>query len=210
MTVTLPQARRLSATVVVLASLALTSGCDKLTNRLGLTGQVSAVAPQPIGPERMRVMLPARGAQATLAPVARSGGTTVWQTLDGITLSFRQGVLVGTRGLGDDLMTSGITNTLAMVDGKLDDMYYPHVRSYLDGEYQTEFRSFQCRQQARSREQTSIGGHIYVTRKIEERCVSPRDEFTNTYWLNTSGEVIKSRQWVSPAIEYMETERVQR
>ena len=198
---------RMSTLLIVVASLALASGCDKVTSRLGITGQVGGVAPRPIGPERLRVILPERGAQATLAPVANDAGTVVWQTLDGITLSFRQGILVSTRGLGEDLMTSDVSNRLEMMSGPADGTYYPHIRSYLNGEYQTVFRSYQCRQRAGA---ANAGSRTPGGRKIEETCVSPQDEFTNTYWLGAAGEVIKSRQWVSPEIGTMETARIQR
>lgn len=201
---------RRSATLLIAASLALASGCDKVTSRLGITGQIGGVAPSPIGPERLRVALPERGVQATLAPVAKNGKTVVWQTLDGITLAFQQGMLVSTRGLGEDLMTSDVSNRLMMLNGQLDGTYYPHIRSYLDGEYQTVFRSYQCQLQAQSREPDINRGNTSAARKLEETCVSPAGEFANTYWIGAAGQVIKSRQWVSPEIGMMETERVQR
>jgi len=182
--------------------LLLAAGCDRLSRALDLTGTVAAVPPQPIGPARLRVTLPATGAQATLAPVARNGGVTVWQTLDGITLSFRSGVLVATRGLGDDLMSADPSGTLAMLRGPTGAAQYPHIRSYLDGEDRTVFRSFQCRREARS----GTG----AARQVVERCISTDVEVTNTYWLDAAGEIVRSRQWVSPTVDYMETERLPR
>ncbi|RXV66947.1 hypothetical protein C6W92_01805 [Roseovarius sp. A46] len=182
--------------------LLLAAGCDRMSRTLDLTGTVAAVPPQPIGPARLRVTLPATGAQATLAPVARNGGVTVWQTLDGITLSFRSGVLVATRGLGDDLMSADVDGTLAMLRGTDKATHYPHIRSYLDGEDRTVFRSFQCRRDVRA--------ETGPVRRITERCASPHGGMTNTYWLDQTGEITRSRQWVSPAIDYMETERLPR
>jgi len=195
---------RLAAALATAVLLLLTGGCDRLGDRLGLTGQVAALAPRPVGPERLRVRLAAKGAQATLAPVARDGAVTVWQTLDGITLSFRHGVLVATRGLGADLMSADVDTTLAMLRGATygatEGGYYPHIRTYLDGENRTVFTSYQCRRATADA----------TARRIEERCVSPGGAFTNIYWLDGAGAVIKSRQWVGPVIEYMETERVMR
>ncbi|HKL65436.1 MAG TPA: YjbF family lipoprotein [Roseovarius sp.] len=179
-------------------ALLLAAGCDRVSRTLNLTGTVAAVPPQPIGPARLRVRLPATGAQATLAPVARNGGVTVWQTLDGITLSFRDGVLIATRGLGDDLMSADVDGTLAMLRGSDRATQYPHIRSYLDGEDRTVFRSFQCRREAGP------------DRQITERCVSTDVGMTNIYWLDGAGEITRSRQWVSPAVDYMETERLPR
>ena len=188
----------------------LPGGCDRAGETLELTGNVAAVAPQPVGPERLRVVLPETGARAGLAPVARNDSVTVWQTLDGITLSLRDGVLVATRGLGDDLMSADVSGDLAMLRGTGGNGYYPHIRSYLDGEDQTVFRGYQCRRTGRARTTLRIDGAAYAAQRIEVQCTSPRHAFTNVYWLGEAGSVLKSRQWISPAVEYMETERVMR
>ena len=188
----------------------MVAGCDRLGGALELTGNVGAVAPQPIGPARLRVAIPATGARATLAPVAENGDVTVWQTLDGITLSLQGGVLVATRGLGDDLMSADVGGDVAMLRGTGDAGYYPHIRSYLDGEDQTVFRSYQCRRAGQARTTLRIDGAARPARRIEVQCTSPRHDFTNIYWLDDRGTLLKSRQWISPAMQYMETERVLR
>jgi hypothetical protein len=53
-------------------------------------------------------------------------------------------------------------------------------------------------------------GQETALRRVTMRCVSPRDSFTNVYWLDSGGTVIRSRQWVGPQIGYMETQRVSR
>ncbi len=200
-------ARLAAAAAMMLLALA---GCDRVKDTLGVYDEVSQVAPRPVGPERLRVVLPQRGARATLAPVARRENVTVWQTLDGITLTFEDGVLTQTRGLGDDLMSADVSHRLAMLRGDTPDGYYPHIRAYLDGENQTVFRSFQCRRTGSARRPSGAEAGARVLRRIEETCISPRRRFTNIYWLDSSGTVVKSRQWVSPVIEFLETARVAR
>jgi len=197
-----------------LSAMILFSGCDQLTRITGLTGKVPASEPQVIGPELMRVSIPAIEAEATLGPVARQDGVTVWQTLDGITLSFRGGSLIATRGLGDDLMSADVAGRLEMlrnsrVSSASEGGYYPHIRSYLDGEDRTVFRSYQCRRVVPTESDTESNGDSEL-RRIEELCVSPTDRFTNVYWLDPNGAVIRSRQWISPTLEHMETARVSR
>lgn len=175
------------------------SGCSKAMDTLGMTGNVTIPAPQLISPERLRVSLPSRDAQAVLGPVSRNRDITAWQTLDGIGLSFKGGVLIETRGLGHDLMSSDAAGTLAMLRGQMGSDYYPQIRTYLDGEQRTAIRSFMCRRTA-----TNDRG------RIDETCVSTDERVTNSYWLDSAGSVIRSRQWVGPTIEYMETQRVLR
>lgn len=200
---------------LAMAAMMLLSGCEQAarlteqaTRLTGLTGTVPASEPQLVGPERLRVSIPSTGAQATLGPVARRGDVTVWQTLDGITLSFRGGSLIATRGLGDDLMSADVAGRLEMLRRARtadESGYYPHIRSYLDGEDRTVFRGYQCRQVSRTGD-----GRDGALRRIEELCVSPTDRFTNLYWLAPGGAVVRSRQWISPTIQYMETSRVPR
>ena len=188
-------------------------GCDRVNRvneALELTGNVSEITPQPIGPDRLRVSLPNTGAIAALAPIAQNSDVTVWQTLDGITLSFRRGVLVATRGLGDDLMSADVQGDVNLLRGMGGDGYYPHIRSYLDGENQTVFRSYQCRRTGQAPTSVKVYDQVTSARRVEVFCVSRGDEFTNTFWLDGMGRVIKSRQWVSPAVQYMETERIPR
>lgn len=202
---------------LALAATMLLSGCEQAarlteqaTRSTGLTGTVPASAPQLVGPERLRVSIPSTEAQATLGPVARRGDVTVWQTLDGITLSFRGGSLIATRGLGDDLMSADVAGRLEMLRRARtaeESGYYPHIRSYLDGENRTVFRGYQCRQVARTQTGAGRDGTL---RRIEELCVSPTDRFTNLYWLTAEGAMVRSRQWISPTIQYMETSRVPR
>lgn len=181
----------------------LLGGCERVTGALDLTGQVAAQAPQPVGPERLRVTLPQRGASATLAPVARNGDVTVWQTRDGITLSFRDGLLIGTRGLGDDLMSADVEGTRAMLRAPATDLYHLHVRTYLGGEDQTLYRRYHCRETGRADSDPGMAGE---TRRIEMTCAGPDGALTNIYWIDPSGGIVRSRQWISPAVGYMEAE----
>lgn len=198
--------RPVTRLALALAALML-AGCEQVGDAMGLTGTVGAVRPQLIGPERIAVTLGDRGAQAILGPVSRMRDVTVWQTGDGITLGFRDGVLTGTRGLGDDLMSADVSGDLAMLRDGQAKGHYPHIRAYLDGEDQTVFRSYECR---RTAQRVETDGATAAMRRVEVRCTSTKDSFTNVYVLDASGTVAGSRQWVSPVVGYMETQRVAR
>lgn len=210
MTLTRRAPFQILAVLAAATLLAQLGGCHRVSDGLGLTGQVAAVAPQPIGPERLRVSLPSLATTATLAPVARRDDITVWQTLDGITLTLRGGLLIATRGLGNDLMSSDVTDNLAMLAGNTGNEYYPQIRSYLDGEDRTVFRASQCRRNGQQQVQTLVDGERRMLTRIEETCLSPNQRVTNSYWVDQSGVVLKSRQWIGPENEYMETEHVLR
>ncbi|RFP88228.1 hypothetical protein DZK27_09045 [Rhodobacteraceae bacterium 63075] len=204
------QVKSALAGVATLCALGLLSGCDNVGESLGLTGQVQRVSPAPITSERLEVMLPKAGARAVLAPVARREGVTVLQTLDGITLSFDRGVLTATRGLGEDLMSSDVSGTLKMVKLGSGGEFYRVIRSYLDGEDQTRFPAYQCRKEHETKQQVEIGDDALTLTRLEEVCVSPDHRYTNTYWVDDTGDIVKSQQWVSSGVGDMVTERVMR
>ena len=200
---------RLLAPAMLVAA-TLLAGCDRVLRALELTGTVAGEAPQLVGPERLRVVLPETGAVAVLGPISRNGDVTVWQTLDGITLSFRRGVLIATRGLGDDLMSADVGGAPDLLRGRDDGGYHPHIRSYLDGEDRTVFRTYQCRPAATAPVRITTGGQETRVHRTEISCVSPDNAFSNIFWVDGTGAVVRSRQWISPAMLYMDTERLAR
>lgn len=144
------------------------------------------------------------GTFATLAPVGRNQDVVTWRSADQITLSLKQGVVVATRGLGQDLMAADVDGTLAMLAGATGT--YTRIQTYLDGEYQTQFTAFTCRIEGAVREPIEIVEHQHQTRRIEESCFASDLRIANTFWVDAGGTVWKSRQWISPALGYMETD----
>ncbi|WP_171173376.1 YjbF family lipoprotein [Ruegeria sp. HKCCD8929] len=144
---------------------------------------------------------------ATLAPSSRNGAVRTWASGDRVSLSLRHGVLVASRGLGHDLMSADVGNTLDMLDGQTSG-YYERFHTYLDGEYQTLYRTFRCKRSGARAERIVIFDRPQDTTRIEEHCVSPGLKLTNIYWRGPDGFLWKTRQWVSPGAGYLTTERL--
>ncbi|MGH1330161.1 MAG: YjbF family lipoprotein [Paracoccaceae bacterium] len=152
--------------------------------------------------------LPSIGVAATLVARGRNGDVQTWETGDRVSIAFRRGVLTGTRGLGDDLMQADLNGSLRMLQSGEIGTYYPRIHSYLDGEYQTVFRSFQCTKLSERAETIETGSKPRSVKRIEEACYSPGLEITNVYWRGTDGIMWKSRQWVSARVGYLTAERL--
>lgn len=146
----------------------------------------------------------------TMRPRSKNRSVTTWYSKDWVSLSFDNGVLIETRGLGDDLMSSDVSGTLRMLSGQMGDRYYERFETYLDGEYQSQFRSFRCQRTGSRREVIEIFERTQATTRTEETCYSPDLEYTNIYWRGSDGIMWKSQQWVSPSIKYLVTERLVR
>lgn len=150
--------------------------------------------------------LTSAGTLATMVPVGRNGAVVTWQSGDQVSLSLDHGIIVATRGLGHDLMSADVSETRDVLAGQAQGTDYTLIHSYLDGEYQVTFRAFRCRKELATAMNIEIVQQSHSVTRIEESCFSDQGNIANTYWVGGDGTVWKSKQWVSPALGYMETE----
>lgn len=139
---------------------------------------------------------------ATAQLASRNGDKVTWITLDGVSITFDNGIIVGTRGLGDDIMGADISDVeaaLARGGGSA-----TRVNDYLNGLDQIERRSFHCEIEALGTEMITIVEQDFATRHFVENCVSTEHAFENQYWLKGDGSIVQSRQWISPLVGYLD------
>jgi hypothetical protein len=143
----------------------------------------------------------------TLRVAGTNLGVVTWRTIDNITLALDHDVLVATRGLGFDLMSADVAGTRAALAGATGE--YSLFHSYLDGENQTQFRSFLCTMAAPVPEAIVIFERSHQTLRHDETCYALGLTIENQYWTG-DGLVWKSRQWISEGLGYVITERLVR
>lgn len=154
----------------------------------------------------MAAALTGPGTLATMQPAGKNGPVVTWRSADAVTMSLKDGLIVATRGLGDDLMAADIDDTRAVLSGHKEGNDYTRIHTYLDGEYQTTFRAFRCRIEVTTPDTIRIVGATHKTTRIEESCFSPEGNIANTYWVGSDGTMWRSKQWISRSLGYMETE----
>lgn len=163
-------------------------------------------APGPL----LGVELPMRNATARLAPSGRNGEVTTWRSVDAVSLSLRApGVLVATRGLGDDLLIADVDATAAaLTRGVTGAVQRRHVR--LDGNLQQQEVRFACTLTDAGSERITVGGRMRDTRRFDERCEGgAAGSFTNRYWRDAAGPVIwQSEQWGGPELGLLRLQRL--
>ncbi|MEO0356704.1 MAG: YjbF family lipoprotein [Pseudomonadota bacterium] len=140
------------------------------------------------------VTLEETGDLATIVQSAQNGPITTFQGADSVSVSFANGVVVATRGFGDDLMQSdmrGVVRGLQQGGGR-----YDKDMSYLDGQNQLETLRFQCTLVSQANEKIEILGKSHQTRRFVETCEHTDRQVTNRYWLE-NGKVVRSYQWIS-------------
>jgi hypothetical protein len=174
--------------------------------RTGLTRAALEARGQPL----LYASVPEMGTAALLGLSGRNGDVVTWRTPDNVSLSFAEGVLTATRGLGPDLMTAETEGTRALLAGRgaADDHVLRH--SYLDGENRRQIRDYQCRSSGREPETITIAGTRHAVTRVAETCRADGLEFTNTYWRGADGVIWKSLQWIGPDIGHLRTERLSR
>ncbi len=112
------------------------------------------------------------------------------------TMTLRQGVVTATRGAGDDLMSSDIQQTLALLQSGSGGQAR-RLMQFLDGDDRTIDLVLDCTITAGL---SAPGGAALAAlpgRKMTEDCTSDTVSFRNSYHLDAAGRVTASVQWLS-------------
>ena len=192
--------------LTALAALALMAACAApvaIDIRGTLTRAQIDGSPQPL----LLAEVPGNAVAATLIPLGSRDGMDTWRTAGNQTLSFRDGVLIATRGLGDDLMSADVSGTLAALNGAAGD--YARHQTYLDGDGQTVFRSLLCSMDAGRPATVDSFGVTFPTTLRVETCHTTGLSIENRYWTD-AGRMRRAEQWIGPALGPLVTERLSR
>jgi len=163
-------------------------------------GQRVTVAATALSGAVLQVQIPSRGADAPLSLAAVNGDVETWMAVDDISLSFRRGVLVASRGLGFDLMGADAQTTLDAMAGRQGGVYRRQMR-YLTGDHHSTWLMAGCTMKEAGPE--VVGGRSLS--RFEEACQARQHVFTNVFWRDGDGRIVRSRQWLSPEIGYVLT-----
>lgn len=168
--------------------------------RAALTPEAVALFPGGL----MLSELPERDAQGTLAPITRNGPSRTWTTIDGITVTFRNGILEATRGLGNDLMSADLGEVQRGIFGGAGRAV--RVHRYLDDESFIELASFVCDYTRQSGVRGEIATGSFPATHVTEDCAGPDIRIENHYWIDGGGTIRKSVQWVGGEVGYLHSE----
>jgi hypothetical protein len=143
-----------------------------------------------------------RETYGTLFPAQTNKEIVTWRTADNITLSFKQGVVVASRGLGGDLMAADVRDVVSGVARANGEGV--RIHDSLDGEDQSVRNSFYCTYRSKGLEKIVIFDIAYTLNRVAETCKSPTITIENDYWGSPSdGMYRQSRQWLGPDVGYV-------
>jgi len=132
----------------------------------------------------------------------QNGKTIVWRTTAGVSVVTRNGIVVGTRGLGDDVLGAEISDVSIALErgaGEARRMY-----EHLDGEDHVVVSVYDCTYETLGRETIDVLGRTHLADIIGEVCRNTSRSFGNVYWRTDAGEVVQSRQWISSGTGYID------
>ena len=170
------------------------------------TANLVARALQSLNEPVMLTIIEDRKATAIMVPYGQNGPVQTWTTQEFQTVSLERGVITATRGLGDDLMsaeTTAVANALRSGGGTVN-----RVWRTLDGTNAVIEKTATCQISSAGAETITLAsGASLQTRRMVEDC---GDGIRNAYWLDGSGRVAQSRQWVGSVVGYLTQQVVRR
>ena len=142
------------------------------------------------------------GTVSALGEFGRNGATQTFSTPQQQTLVFRNGLLVGTRGLGHDLMSADLGPAADLVS-KRQAGSYRRIYRFLDGEALERPVPMTCELTPGDPKTVAFAGTSYATMHLSEQCISTGLTINNDYWVTQGGTIAMSRQWIGPVLGYV-------
>ncbi|XDA98068.1 YjbF family lipoprotein [Sulfitobacter sp. LCG007] len=149
------------------------------------------------------------GQSALLRRVARrndqyAGTLEVWLASNAAQVAFRNGVATGSKGLGADIQSSDVSQTLSRLAAR---QTGPTQRRlyFIRGDNAQVVVEMNCNMADLGTESVTIVDQSFALRHFRESCQTEGATYTYDYWLDTSNSLIrKSRQWMGPTNGYFE------
>lgn len=151
------------------------------------------------------VTIERRNAQGVIAKIATNQGVETWSSIDKKTIALRTGVIVATRGLGEDLMSASVPQLAQL---RSPSGTHTRVHTVLDGEDKPVHQRFDCNANRIGAETITVVERPYAVQHVAESCSGPLGSFVNDYWFHTDGKLRKSRQWISDSVGYVTIEHL--
>lgn len=160
----------------------------------------------------LEITIEGRDALAYLIPAAPRndpfhGPLAVWRTGDNANIAMRNGVIVGTKGLGNDLQGADMRGTVQHVLGR-DPSEWTGAMTVLTPSDATQTLTLNCVSQKPERKTIEIVELSYVVDHLRETCFidGNRRFVVNEYWVDPRDRTVwQSRQWMGPEVGYIRT-----
>jgi hypothetical protein len=135
------------------------------------------------------------------------GRVRVWRSEDNATFALRQGVLIQTRGMGNDVLSTAVAISSGGLGPARGGQRLMSIAA-LDNKALQFAGSCDVRNLGSTR--ITIIGRSYPVRHVQELCEFDTGRILNEYWIGSADVVWQSRQWAGPGIGYLTFRRLTR
>ena len=151
--------------------------------------------------------VPSRKARGTLVRASVNQGVETFVSRDNLSFAIRDGgIIIGTRGFGDDLMaadSSGLMSALVRGNGSV-----TRKMKLFASEGQLQTFTYTCTVSRDAQEDIEILGRSHSTTRVRETCLGGAlGEFSNVYWME-AGQIRQSGQWIGPDVGHIVLQKV--
>ena len=143
-----------------------------------------------------------------IEPLSENGPYTTWGSPDKRTITMVSGVISATRGYGGDVLGYDARPTAAAITGRKVAEYSRTMR-FLGPQYELRGATLKCVTENQGTEDITI---IDTARKLVHMVEACTDQGGGTvkseYWVDGSGVIWQSRQWIGPQLGFVFMQRV--
>ena len=147
------------------------------------------------------------GQNGTLIKYPGANTGDVWLGIDGATITLKSGMLLATRGMGDDLMASvGILPNFSQYER---DLTYDKKQMWLSEDNKISKLNFTCKLNGEAQStEIDVFDKKFSVRRVEEHCQADNVDVQNLYFIDEKGIVRRSKQYHSKTLGYILIERL--
>jgi hypothetical protein len=126
-------------------------------------------------------------------------GEETWISPDRLSLGMKGGMIIATRGFGNDIYAADVDGTLQALKSGDENIITEHFITPLSGSSRVERLAFRCQVTHQSREPVPLSeSYTADTDLFYETCRNGRVNFQNLYWIERkTKKIVQSRQWIN-------------
>lgn len=210
-----------SLTLAILATLAACGPLNEGNLGKGVVqqiGSITGLGPDPAPPsvppnianaepgEVLLVTILNRNAVAPLSKVRTNANTITWISPGDVSMTFRDGILISTRGLDEDLLGANIDGVRDAI--RAGGGIATRQHSFLTSLDEVRTRAMTCIITKGETETLTLVGGAKDGTKFDESCTGEM-VFTNSYWVDPeTGDFLRTLQVVSGGVGYIRADQL--
>jgi Group 4 capsule polysaccharide lipoprotein gfcB, YjbF len=200
-----PQASPLVQALGAVAKNTLHRGAAKGSKAAAGTEEaITRASLEELGTPVLQVAVAARDFAALLTPTDVKGSVVTWASQNDVTFTFRDSILIQTRGLGPDLMSAEAPSVSQLL---APGVTYERAYYFLGADDQPTRRKYDCTAAIVGKESLEILEHSYTVTHVVETCSRPQGSMTNEYWID--GTIVRrSHELLSGGAGYIDVARI--